>query len=95
MFTQMTLVKLSESPNTTKKSWGVGKRIVENKDRQRLEREKTVRSKSNHTCMKLWGENLIDKNTFKKEVFSVDNMIYFEMQRKKSKWALQLHDLQM
>lgn len=45
--------------------------------------------------MKLWGENLIDKNTFKKEVFSVDNMIYFEMQRKKSKWALQLHDLQM
>lgn len=53
MVTQMTLVKLSESPNATKKSWGVGKRFVENKDRQRLGREKRVRSKSNHTCMKL------------------------------------------
>lgn len=43
----MTLVKLSESPNKTKKSWRVGKRFVENKDRQRLEREKWVRSKRN------------------------------------------------
>lgn len=49
----MTLAKLSESPKDTKKTWGVGKRFVETRDRQRLEREKTVRSKNNHTCMKL------------------------------------------
>lgn len=41
----MTLVKLSESSSKTKKPWRVGKRFVENKDRQRLEREKRVRSR--------------------------------------------------